>query len=123
MCRIRDQTLIDRVHKQVQFFKSRLADQHLTPMAYSSLPTAAANSTTRPKYLLDMIPAAGQIIASAARGPLHWAKDNGDLQSGQLRRLRRVVGVGQNEVHVILRQLTSGRWESRRIPRFPAVTG
>ena len=28
MCRIRHQTLVDTVHKQVQFFKSRLADQH-----------------------------------------------------------------------------------------------
>jgi hypothetical protein len=33
--RIRDQTLIHTVHKQVQFFKSRLADQHFVAQHHS----------------------------------------------------------------------------------------
>jgi hypothetical protein len=50
-------------------------------MAHSSLPIAAANSTPWPKYLLDMIPAAGRSIATAAHG-LSRNKDNGDVKRG-----------------------------------------
>ena len=37
MCRIRHQTLIDTVQKQVQFFKSRLADQYFVAQHHGVL--------------------------------------------------------------------------------------